>query len=89
MQAESRLSAFTLVITSYSSLRSRRNRKCHYFEHLQRAAEKISDCIAKREDIKQLDVPNDVLDDLNEAYDDCWRDQYNTADSKEEPKTII
>merc|ERR1711994_806601 len=35
------------------------------------AAEKISDCISKREDIKQLEVPNDVMDDLNEAYDDC------------------
>ena len=53
------------------------------------AAEKISDCISKREDIKQLEVPSDVMDDLNEAYDDCWRVQYNTADSTEEPKTII
>ena len=45
------------------------------------AAEKISDCISKREDIKQLEVPNDVMDDLIEAYDDCWRVQHNTADS--------
>ena len=43
------------------------------------AAEKISGFIAKREDIKQLEVPNDVMDDLNEAYDDCWRVQYNNA----------
>ena len=43
------------------------------------AAEKISDCISKREDIKQLEVPNDVMDDLNEAYDDCWRVQCNNA----------
>ena len=53
------------------------------------AAEKISGFIAKREDIKQLEVPNDVMDDLNEAYDDCWRVQHKTADSTEEPKTII
>ena len=45
------------------------------------AAEKISDCIAKREDIKQLEVTNDVMDDLKEAYDDCWRVKHNTADS--------
>ena len=43
------------------------------------AAEKVSGFITKREDIKQLEVPNDVMDDLNEAYDDCWRVQYNTA----------
>ena len=53
------------------------------------AAEKISSFITKREDIKKLEVPIDVMDDLNEAYDDCWRVQYKTADSTEEPKTII
>ena len=45
------------------------------------AAEKISDCISKREDIKQLEVPHDVIEDLNEVYDDCWRVQHNAADS--------
>ena len=45
------------------------------------AAEKISDCISKREDIKQLEVPNAVMDDLNDAFDDCWRVKHNTADS--------
>ena len=53
------------------------------------AADKVSGFISKREDIKKLEVPNDVMDDLNEAYDDCWRVQYNTADSTEEPKAII
>ena len=45
------------------------------------AAEKISGFIAKREDIKQLEVPMNVMDDLYKAYDDCWRVQYNKADS--------
>ena len=45
------------------------------------AAEKISGFITKREDIKKLEVPIDVMDDLNEAFDDCWRVQYNTADT--------
>ena len=45
------------------------------------AAEKVSGFITKREDIKQLEVPDDVMNDLNKAYDDCWRVQYNTADS--------
>ena len=45
------------------------------------AAEKISGFITKREDIKKLEVPIDVMDDLNEAFDDCWRVQYNTPDS--------
>ena len=48
------------------------------------AAQKISGFITKREDIKKLEVPNDVMDDLNEAFDDCWRVQYYTADTTQE-----
>ena len=48
------------------------------------AAEKISGFIAKREDIKKLELPNDVMNDLNEAFDDCWRVQYYKADTTQE-----
>ena len=45
------------------------------------AAEKISGFIAKKDDIKELEVPRDVIEDLNEAFDDSWRVKYINTDS--------
>ena len=45
------------------------------------AAEKISGFISKKDDIKELEVPRDVLDDLQEAFDDSWRVKYINTDS--------
>ena len=45
------------------------------------AAEKISGLLTKKEDIKDLEVPRDVIDDLNQAFDDSWRVKYINTDS--------
>ena len=37
------------------------------------AAGIISDCVSKKEDFEHLEVPKELLADLNEAYDDIWR----------------
>ena len=37
------------------------------------AAETISECISKREDFEHLEVPKQLLTELNQSYDDIWR----------------
>ena len=37
------------------------------------AAETISNCFSKKEDIMYLGVPKQLLKDLNKAYDEIWR----------------
>ena len=37
------------------------------------AAETILSCISKKEDVKCLEVPKELLRDLNKAYDEIWR----------------
>ena len=47
------------------------------------AAQKISGCISKKDDIKELEVPRDVTVDIEEAFNDSWRVKYlNTASVK-------
>ena len=45
------------------------------------AAEKVSGLLAKKEDIKDLEVPRDVIADLTQAFDDSWRIKYINTDS--------
>ena len=37
------------------------------------AAETILSCISKKEDVECLEVPKQLLRDLNKAYDEIWR----------------
>ena len=37
------------------------------------AAETILSCISKKEDVECLEVPKELLRDLNKAYDEIWR----------------
>lgn len=53
------------------------------------AAEKVSGFIAKKDDIKELEVPRDVIDDLHEAFDDSWRVKYINTDSMKRKVTDL
>ena len=37
------------------------------------SAETVSDFVSKKEDFEHLEVPDELLTNLNEAYDDIWR----------------
>ena len=37
------------------------------------AAERISDSVLRKKDFEHLELPKQLLSDLNEAYDDIWR----------------
>ena len=37
------------------------------------AAETISSCVSKKEDIECLEIPKQLYADLNKAYDELWR----------------
>ena len=47
------------------------------------AAETLSDSVSKREDFEHLEVPNELLTDLNEAYDDIWRGNMKCQNCKD------
>ena len=41
------------------------------------AAEKISNCVSKKKDFEHLEMPKQLLSDLNKSYDDIWRVNLN------------
>ena len=44
------------------------------------AAAKVADCMVRKDHIKELEVPRDVVPDITEAFDDDWRVKYiNTS----------
>ena len=53
------------------------------------AARTISDCVSKKEDFEHLEIPKQLLANLNEAYDDIWRGKCKNCKNKLEETYFV